>query len=206
MACAHNCSSQLECCPSWLAYLGAVLMWNVLIGVALWAIIEGQLMIHKREDFEENATEELCYITHYELQTCRCGSNCQSWYFEYFGTSSKCPKQILNSGVWGQGTCGKYDELPLEVPQIYTCYILYCEDNLFSFEKTIAIDPDMNPQMLVDGGIIMLTIAGGVPLIWITVYLIKKWVKSCKSYQRVPRRNTNHREHSISTSQSNIQN
>eukprot|EP01083_Nonionella_stella_P166558 557186_1 len=156
MACAHNCSSQLECCPSWLAYLGAVLMWNVLIGVALWAIIEGQLMIHKREDFEENATEELCYITNHELQMCKCGSNCQS------------------CGVWGQGTC--------------------------------AIDPDMNPQMLVDGGIIMLTIAGGVPLIWITVYLIKKWVKSCKSYQRVPRRNTNHREHSISTSQSNIQN
>eukprot|EP01084_Bolivina_argentea_P212349 360993_1 len=91
-------SAELECCPSWLAYLGAFILWFILIGAGIWSIYLGKTGMNIVNEFKREATKEDCLIIDWETIECSCGADCYSWTHIYKIETDKCPNNTLDTG------------------------------------------------------------------------------------------------------------
>ena len=177
-------SANLEWCPAWLAYLGALLMWLLLISAGKKAIIQGYELIDIKHEFEQEATQEQCLLIDYDTHICDCGMNCNLWSHEYFAITDKCPNQTLSTNQEGDDPCDYNHYLPLPINETYIeCYVLDCSENVFSLEREFATQYD--PYEMIIGGIILLT-CFDVSNHWSIIYTAHKLTKNINYHRLVP--------------------
>eukprot|EP01084_Bolivina_argentea_P234451 394714_1 len=180
-------TSSLQCCPSWLAYTGAICMWLILVGAGIGSIYEGKKIEDAGKEFKDLATEEQCFLINHVTHQCSCGDGCNSWSNEYFAKTDMCPNTTLTTGQYRSEQCG-YHQLPLKTNATYTCYVLSCNDE-FSFERHQPKRKQANT--LITGGIALSVGFGLVPLLVLAVYygykLCKRISKRSNMYQKIRR-------------------